>query len=75
MTWFLILYVLPFFASCIIGYRQCKQSGESRGDYLIGALLMLIPMLNIAALLVSFIQFLLKSKHIESIRDYLKQPL
>ncbi len=75
MTWFLLLYVLPFFASCIIGYRVSKQSGESRGNYLIGALLMLIPIINIAIVLVSIIQFLLKSKRIEKIRDYLKQPL
>ena len=75
MIWFLLLYVLPFFASCIIGYRQCKQSGESKGDYLIGALIMLIPILNIAVLLVSFMQFLMKSKRVENIKEYLKQPL
>lgn len=75
MTWFLILYVLPFFASCIVGYRMSKQSGDSRGNYLIGILFMLVPVLNIGFLVSFFIQFLMKSKRIESIRDYLKQPL
>lgn len=75
MTWFLLLYVLPFFASCIIGYRISKQSGESRGNYLVGVLFLLVPVLNIAMLLVAFMQFLMKSKRIEKIRDYLKQPL
>jgi hypothetical protein len=75
MTWFLLLYVLPFFASCIIGYRVSKQSGETRGNYLIGVLFLLIPVFNIAMILVNFIQFLMKSKRIENIREYLKHPL
>lgn len=75
MTWFLLLYVLPFFAGCIIGYRVSKQSGESRGNYLVGALFMLVPMLNIAMVLVYFMQFLMKLKLTQNIRDYLKQPL
>ncbi len=75
MTWFLLLYVLPFFASCIIGYRISKQSGELRGNYLVGVLFLLVPVLNIAMLLVAFMQFLMKSKLTQNIRDYLKQPL
>jgi heme/copper-type cytochrome/quinol oxidase subunit 2 len=75
MTWFLLLYVLPFFVSCIIGYRLSKQSGETRGNYLIGVLFLLIPVFNLAMILVYFIQFLMKSKLIENIREYLKHPL
>ena len=75
MTWFLLLYVLPFFASCILGYRITKQCGESRGNYLIGVLFLLVPVYNIAVLLVSFIQLLMKSKRIEKVKEYLKQPL
>jgi hypothetical protein len=75
MIWILLLYVLPFLVSCILGYKISKKSGETKGDYLVGVLLMLIPLLNITFILYLIISSLLKLKTIKDIKEYLKQPL
>jgi hypothetical protein len=75
MIWILLLYILPFFISCILGYRVSKELGETKGQFLLGALGMLIPLLNIAFIIFVISKFLGKSKIIKNIRKYLKQPL
>ena len=75
MIWILLLYVLPFFLSCILGYKVSKESGETKGQYLLGVLAMLIPLLNIAFLMYLIAEYLKESKTIKSIKEYLKQPL
>ena len=75
MIWILLLYVLPFFLSIILGYKTSKESGETKGQYLLGTLAMLVPLLNIAFVVVVLAEFLSESKTIKSIKEYLKQPL
>jgi hypothetical protein len=75
MIWILLFYVLPFISSVIIGYKHSKESGETRGQYLVGVLLVLIPLVNIAFIVAVMLEFLSKSKTIKHIKEYLKQPL
>jgi heme/copper-type cytochrome/quinol oxidase subunit 2 len=75
MIWILLLYVLPFFISCILGYRVSKESGETKGQYLLGVLAMLIPIFNIVFIMYVISEILEKSKTIKNIKEYLKQPL
>jgi uncharacterized membrane protein len=75
MIWILLLYVLPFLLSCGLGYKLSKESGETKGQFLLGVLVMLVPFLNIVYMNVAIIGLLLESKTIESIKEYLKQPL
>jgi len=75
MIWILLFYVLPFFISCILGYKAAKELGETRGQFLLGVLTMLIPLLNIAFMIFVISKFLGKSKTIKNIKEYLKQPL
>ena len=75
MIWILLLYVLPFFLSIILGYKVSKESGETKGQYLLGALAMLVPLLNIAFLMFLLAEYLKESKTIKIIKEYLKQPL
>lgn len=75
MIWILLLYVLPFFLSCILGYKLSKEAGETKGQYLLGALVMLIPLVNILLLVIVLVEYLKESKTIKSIKEYLKQPL
>jgi hypothetical protein len=75
MIWILLLYVLPFFISCILGYKVAKESGETKGQYLLGVLAMLVPLLNILFINVTIINLLKESKTIKNIKEYLKQPL
>jgi hypothetical protein len=75
MIWILLLYILPFFISCILGYKAGKESGETKGQFLLGVLTMLTPLLNIAFIIFVISEFLGKSKIIKNIRKYLKQPL
>lgn len=75
MIWILLFYVLPFLLSCGIGYYVTKGTGETRGQFLLGVLTMLVPLLNIAFLMYLIAEFLSESKIIKSIKEYLKQPL
>ena len=75
MTWILLFYVLPFLLSCGIGYYVTKGTGETRGQFLLGVLTMLVPLLNIAFLMYLIAESLSESKIIKSIKEYLKQPL
>ena len=75
MIWILLLYVLPFFLSCILGYKVSKEAGETKGQYLVGALAMLVPLLNIVFLIFLLSEYLKESKTIKIIKEYLKQPL
>ena len=75
MIWILLFYVLPFFISCILGYKVAKESGETKGQYLLGVLAMLIPIFNIAFIMYVISEILEKSKTIKNIKEYLKQPL
>ena len=75
MIWILLLYVLPFFLSCILGYRLSKEAGETKGQYLVGVLVMLVPLLNIVFLIFLFSEYVKESKTIKIIKEYLKQPL
>lgn len=75
MIWILLLYVLPFFLSTILLYKFSKEDGETKGKYLLGVLLLLIPLVNILLLLVMLVEYLNETEIIESIKEYLKQPL
>ena len=75
MIWILLLYVLPFFLSCILGYKVSKKLGETKGDYLTGVLILVIPLFNIAFLIFLTLKFIEESKTIKIIKEYLKQPL
>ena len=75
MIYILLFYVLPFFLSCILGYKISKESGETKGQFLVGVLAMLVPVVNIAFIIAVLSEFLEKSKTIKNIKKYLKQPL
>ena len=75
MIWILLLYVLPFLICCILGYKMSKELGETKGDYLVGVLILMIPLGNILFLIFLTLRFLEESKTIKSIKEYLKQPL
>ena len=75
MIYILLFYVLPFLLSCILGYKISKESGETKGQFLLGVLAMLVPLLNIVFLIFLLSESLKKSKTIKSIKEYLKQPL
>ena len=75
MIWILLLYVLPFFLSCILGYKLSKEAGVTKGQYLLGVLAMLIPLVNILLLIIVLVEYLKESKTIKSIKKYLKQQL
>ena len=75
MIWILLLYVLPFFLSCILGYKVSKESGETKGQYLVGVVIMLIPLFNIVLLIFLLSEYLKEPKIIKIIKEYLKQPL
>jgi hypothetical protein len=75
MIWILLLYVLPFFISCILGYRVSKESGETKGQYLLGVFIVMIPLLNILFVMFLISEFLKEPKIIKNIKEYLKQPL
>jgi hypothetical protein len=71
MIWILLLYVLPFLLSCILGYKLSKGTSTTREQFLLFVLGMLVPLLNIL-----FVMFLIsESKTIKNIKEYLKQPL
>ena len=75
MIWILLLYVLPFFLSIILVYKLSKESGGTKGEYLLGVLFLLVPLVNILLLVVFLAEYLKESKTIKSIKEYLKQPL
>jgi hypothetical protein len=75
MIWILLFYVLPFLLSCILGYKVSKEAGETKGQYLLGVLIILIPLLNIVFLIFLISEYLKEPKIIKSIKEYLKQPL
>ena len=76
MIWILLFYVLPFIASSVIGYYVAKKEGSSTiGEYLVGVLLMLIPILNIVVIGMFINELAPKLKIIQDIKEYLKQPL
>ena len=75
MIWILLFYALPFLLSCGIGYKLSKETGETKGQFLLGALDMSVPLLNIAFLMYLIAEYLSESKIIKSIKEYLKQPL
>jgi hypothetical protein len=75
MIWILLLYVLPFFISCILGYKIAKESRLPKGQFLLDVLVMLIPFVNIIFIISVIDKFLEKSKTIKNIKEYLKQPL
>jgi hypothetical protein len=75
MIWILLLYVLPFLLSCGLGYKLSKELGETKGQFLLGVLTMLVPLLNIAFLIFLLSESLKESKTIKNIKEYLKQPL
>jgi hypothetical protein len=75
MIWILLLYVLPFFLSIILGYKVSKEAGETKGQYLVGVLIILIPLLNIVFLIFLLSEYLKEPKIIKIIKEYLKQPL
>jgi uncharacterized protein YneF (UPF0154 family) len=76
MIWILLLYVLPFIVSSAIGYYVAKKDGSSTiGEYLVGVLLMLIPILNIVVIGMFINELAPKLKIIQDIKEYLKQPL
>jgi hypothetical protein len=76
MIWILLLYVLPFIISSVIGYYVAKKDGSStKGEYVVGVLLMLIPILNIIVIGMFVYELAPKLKIIQDIKEYLKQPL
>jgi uncharacterized protein YneF (UPF0154 family) len=76
MIWILLLYVVPFIVSIIIGYYVAKKEGSStKGEYVVGVLLMLIPILNIVVIGMFINELAPKLKIIQDIKEYLKQPL
>lgn len=75
MIWILLFYVLPFLLSCGIGYKLSKEAGETKGQFLLSTLDMLVPLLNIAFLMYLIAKYLKEPKIIKSIKEYLKQPL
>jgi hypothetical protein len=76
MIWILLLYVLPFIVSSVIGYYVSKKDGSStKGEYVVGVLLMLIPILNIIVIGMFVYELAPKLKIIQDIKEYLKQPL
>jgi hypothetical protein len=76
MIWILLLYVLPFTVSITIGYYVAKKEGSStKGEYVVGVLLMLIPILNIVVIGMFINELAPKLKIIQDIKEYLKQPL
>jgi hypothetical protein len=75
MIWILLIYVLPFLLSCGLGYKVSKESGETKGQFLVGVLVMLVPLLNIVFLIFLLSEYVKEPKTIKSIKEYLKQPL
>ena len=76
MIWILLLYVLPFLISSAIGYYVSKKADNStKGEYLVGVLLMLIPILNIVVIGIFIHELTPKLKIVQDIKEYLKQPL
>jgi uncharacterized protein YneF (UPF0154 family) len=76
MIWILLLYILPFIVSSVIGYYVSKKEGSStKGEYVVGVLLMLIPILNIVVIGMFINELTPKLKIIQDIKEYLKQPL
>ena len=75
MTWILLLYVLPFLLSCILGYKISKESGETKGQFFFGVLVLLVPLLNIVFLIFLLSEYVKEPKIIKNIKEYLKQPL
>ena len=76
MIWILLFYVLPFLISSAIGYYVSKKDGDCTiGGYLVGVLLMLIPILNIVVIGMFINELAPKLKIVQDIKEYLKQPL
>jgi hypothetical protein len=75
MIWILLLYVLPFVVSIILGYYSTKKENGTKGEYLKGVLIMLIPLINIVAAVILTAEVTPKLKIIQDIKEYLKQPL
>ena len=76
MIWILLLYVLPFLISSAIGYYVSKKDGDcTKGEYVVGVLLMLIPILNIVVIGMFIHELTPKLKIVQDIKEYLKQPL
>lgn len=75
MNLILLLYVLPFFISIIVGYKKGKSKGITKKEYLEDALIMLVPVVNILTAVFISLDLLLQSKITKNIKKYLNQPL